>query len=237
LQFKFHNDIDVDLLISPYWGEEPDKLHFFLEDLDQNDRNKFSCSAAKWQVAFFKKQPNEVKEYIKRFKLWRNKKWPKGQDATGRPKSFLLALLMVEAYKRSRDKTVPSIERELKQMIKNHQTLYIEWNTDGYYEFTYRLKPGQIKELIASGRFTLKSSNEATGVDVVYDNVQERIRHYSPVKLPDIVDVANPFNNVYKSGIGNYFSKDPQASYHPGTGNWTNFSNWIDNFDLSLPIQ
>lgn len=40
LQFKFHNDIDVDLLLSPYWGENPDKLHRYLEDLKQKDKMK-----------------------------------------------------------------------------------------------------------------------------------------------------------------------------------------------------
>lgn len=40
LQFKFHGDIDVDLLPSPYWGEDPDKLHRFLEDKKEEVRRK-----------------------------------------------------------------------------------------------------------------------------------------------------------------------------------------------------
>ena len=39
LQFKFHDDIDVDLLPSPYW-EKPADLHRFLEGKSQRDINK-----------------------------------------------------------------------------------------------------------------------------------------------------------------------------------------------------
>ena len=39
LQFRFHNDIDVDLLPSPYW-ETPDQLHRFLEDKAECDQRK-----------------------------------------------------------------------------------------------------------------------------------------------------------------------------------------------------
>ena len=39
LQFKFHGDIDVDLLPSPYW-DTPDELHRYLEDISKKDRPK-----------------------------------------------------------------------------------------------------------------------------------------------------------------------------------------------------
>ena len=39
IQFKFHNEIDVDLLLSPYW-EKPEELHLYLLDLKQSDKMK-----------------------------------------------------------------------------------------------------------------------------------------------------------------------------------------------------
>ena len=76
-----------------------------------------------------------------------------------------------------------------------------------------------------------------TGEDIVYDNIFKKRRHYTSVEMPNIADVANPFNNVYKSGVGNYFSKDPDCSYHPGTANWNNFAMQIDTFHLDQPIK
>ena len=65
----------------------------------------------------------QVKEYIKRFKAWRNRHWPKGKDAIGRPKSYLLSLLVIKAYNDSEDKSIRSIEMKLKSMIQNHGTI------------------------------------------------------------------------------------------------------------------
>ena len=65
----------------------------------------------------------QVKEYIKRFKAWRNHHWPKGRDAIGRPKSYLLSLLMIKAYNESEDKSIRSIEMKLKSMIQKHGTI------------------------------------------------------------------------------------------------------------------
>ena len=39
LQFRFHNDIDVDLLPSPYW-EKPEELHRFLENKTDDQRQR-----------------------------------------------------------------------------------------------------------------------------------------------------------------------------------------------------
>lgn len=66
----------------------------------------------------------QVKEYIKRFKAWRNQNWPKGGDTRGRPKSYLLGLLMVRAYEKSRFKSEAYIEAELHELVRNHA--YIE---------------------------------------------------------------------------------------------------------------
>ena len=79
---------------------------------------RLTVCAAKWQVAFFKKKPNEVsvhysklytihswffivvkvKEYIRRAKAWRNKIWPKGEAVEGRPSSYLMSLLVLRAF-------------------------------------------------------------------------------------------------------------------------------------------
>ena len=40
----------------------------------------------------------QVKEFISRAKAWRNKKWPKSTGGSGRPKSYLISLLVLRAY-------------------------------------------------------------------------------------------------------------------------------------------
>ena len=66
----------------------------------------------------------QVKEYIKRAKAWRNKKWPEYQSKGGRPKSFLLGLLVIAAWdKCGYSKDARSVTRELQQMVKNHHSL------------------------------------------------------------------------------------------------------------------
>ena len=40
LQFKLHGEIDIDLLPSPYWGNEPDRFHQFLKDKEESVRRK-----------------------------------------------------------------------------------------------------------------------------------------------------------------------------------------------------
>ena len=81
-------------------------------------QHRFSVSASKWQVEFFKEQPNQVrstfthplkmsicmsmhvhmqvKEFIKRAKAWRNLMW-KG-EYSGKPKSYLISVLVLRAY-------------------------------------------------------------------------------------------------------------------------------------------
>ena len=113
--------------------------------------SRFSVSASKWQVEFFKEQPNQVrtntsmifilivstyylgcfrklgqlcilslrlpnlillvnafndfektkkvKELVKRAKAWRNQAW--SSDPTGKPKSYLIAVLIVRAFERA----------------------------------------------------------------------------------------------------------------------------------------
>ena len=40
----------------------------------------------------------QVKEFISRAKAWRNKVWPKSTGGSGRPKSYLISLLVLRAY-------------------------------------------------------------------------------------------------------------------------------------------
>jgi hypothetical protein len=99
VQFAFNYrgmSIDVDLLVSPYW-ESPDEFYDFLKDIPHEDRPQFSVCAAKWQKEFFKRQTNQdIKEYIRRAKAWRNREW--GRSKTGKPNSYLMSLLVVRAY-------------------------------------------------------------------------------------------------------------------------------------------
>lgn len=93
----------------------------------------------------------------------------------------------------------------------------------------YRLTGTEFNSLLGN-RFELIRSSP--GRDVVYDHKQKRQRTYVPAEVPSILDVANPFNNVYKSGISNYINSKPQGSYRPGTANWSHFAANIDTFSL-----
>ena len=67
----------------------------------------------------------QVKEYIKSAKKWKNAMWPKNDlDRTeGKPKSFLISVLMVEACRRSRPfYRADDVAREFKSIVKNHLT-------------------------------------------------------------------------------------------------------------------
>ena len=50
---------------------------------------------------------------------------------------------------------------------------------------------------------------------------------------PYIIDPANPFNNVYITGIGHYDAGSPEGTYENGDGNWTLFVRNIASLDLS----
>ena len=53
----------------------------------------------------------QVKELIKRAKYWRNCMWPSGQFDNGRPKSYLMAILVISAcWDYVRDRRSESLE-------------------------------------------------------------------------------------------------------------------------------
>ena len=84
--------------------------------------HRFTVSASKWQVEFFKEQPSQVrststhpikmsvcmsmhvhmqvKEFIKRAKAWRNLMWEieYSGEYSGKPKSYLISVLVLRAY-------------------------------------------------------------------------------------------------------------------------------------------
>ena len=57
------------------------------------------------------------------------------------------------------------------------------------------------------------------------------LRRHGLLQAPCIIDPANPFNNVYKSGVAYYRGRED--NYGPGDGNWTNMVTYIDHLDLS----
>ena len=80
--------------------------------------NSYSVCASKWQREVFKRQDQVriickgsfivywwcqlfqvVKEYIRRAKAWRNRVWEARKE--GKPRSYLLSLLVVRAYETS----------------------------------------------------------------------------------------------------------------------------------------
>ncbi len=43
----------------------------------------------------------QVKELIKRAKAWRNGEWPKEAGGSGRPKSYMLSVMVLSAYEKA----------------------------------------------------------------------------------------------------------------------------------------
>lgn len=134
LQFRFDGKIDVDMLVSPLWSC-PGELYNFLTKISFEKRQMFSASASKWQVEFFSKQKNEVKELIKRAKAWRNTKWA-SKHTPGKPKSYLISVLVLRAFERAHGHNFKELARrttdELKGIVKNHQNADIYW--EEYYK-------------------------------------------------------------------------------------------------------
>lgn len=65
----------------------------------------------------------------------------------------------------------------------------------------------------------------------IHYRCSEKYKSWFPKKPPYIIDPANPFNNVYKSGIKRC---EPAV---PDDGKWTNFVKHIDSLDLSIPLE
>ena len=52
------------------------------------------------------------------------------------------------------------------------------------------------------------------------------------VPQPYILDPANPFNNMYKSGVGPYDPNSHFCEYAPGNGKWGPFVAKVRSLDL-----
>lgn len=74
--------------------------------------------------------------------------WPNSIPGTGRPKSFLLGLLIAEGYRRVRRNDPVAISAEVKRMVKDHQNLkvFIQF-THVYYDNLYIAFTGLVMEL------------------------------------------------------------------------------------------
>nr|CAC82934.1 putative (2-5)A-2 synthetase [Suberites domuncula] len=213
VQFKYQNNVDVDLLVSPVWWDyspnRPDKFFLYLRDKVPNDaetRHRFSVNASKWQVAFMKSRPSKVKELITRAKAWRNRLWPKSEGGRGRPSSFLISLLVLRAYENQENQRsgyASNDERRtterLKSIVRNHRSMNIYW--EEYY----------------------------------------RARDYPTLfrsSTPRLIDPANPANNVYQSGIGSYPKNQRSHDYADcGDGDWSDFERKVEQFDLEKSVQ
>lgn len=55
-------------------------------------------------------------------------------------------------------------------------------------------------------------------------------------RAPFIMDPANPYNNLYVTGIGPYTADSAEGTYAPGDGNWAMFVRHIDSLDLSQAV-
>lgn len=116
--------LEVDLLVSPYWNS-PDEFYRFLGTVQKKQRKMFTVCASKWQVEFFKRrEKQDLKEYVRRAKAWRNREW-EGDD-TGKPSSYLMSLLVVKAYQ-SGVQGAAGITRALKTLVKNYRTMDVYW--------------------------------------------------------------------------------------------------------------
>lgn len=133
VQFRYKDKVDVDLLVSPYWSNKDEFYMFLRDEVPRDQRDDFTVCASKWQVEFFKPKPNEVKEFSRRAKKWRNETWPKDSfyGGEGRPSSYLMSLLVVLAYHEATPtKKAHDVTRALKEIVKKGQSLGYYWGDD-----------------------------------------------------------------------------------------------------------
>ncbi|KAL5506411.1 hypothetical protein EMCRGX_G008042 [Ephydatia muelleri] len=125
--FQYENEIEVDLLISPHIAD-PFVLYHFLVPIPSEYHSSYTVCTNKWQVEFISKQPNKVKDLIRKAKMWRNAIYCDTHRA--RPKSYLMALLVmrhiVKLVQRKR-----LLTKELKKLVEKNQFIDVHW--DEYY--------------------------------------------------------------------------------------------------------
>lgn len=57
------------------------------------------------------------------------------------------------------------------------------------------------------------------------------------VSAPYILDPANPYNNLYITGVGPYDPHRHYRQYGEGKGKWVPFVHNVDSLDLTKAIQ
>jgi hypothetical protein len=149
--------IDVDLLVSPYWNY-PQNFYEFLRSVPPGDRIKYSVCASKWQREFFRRQENQVvKEYIRRAKAWRNREWGSSRD--GKPKSYLMSLLVVRAFENAPKSDPHSVTQALKALVKNEsKDVYWADSPNSFY------KRSEYKEFLPARPRVIDPANPVNNV-------------------------------------------------------------------------
>ncbi|XP_065890980.1 2'-5'-oligoadenylate synthase 2-like [Dysidea avara] len=188
LQFNC-SGVSIDVLLSPYFTSMRDYCSF----LDTISRARlptamFSCSASRWQVQFVKGYPDQVMEYIRQVKAWRNRMWDDRGLTDGRPKSYLLELLVIKAYENS---------------IQSSTQMSSFTAIVGATPFRPAVTSANIKQelirLVCDARIAIIWQKYYT-VEMV-----QRFGHHPPY----IIDPANPSNNVHYTGIVRVGYGDP----------------------------
>ena len=66
----------------------------------------------------------------------------------------------------------------------------------------------------------------------------QQLQNYPEARVPKpyILDPANPFNNMYRSGVAYYVPHEHYCEYSEGNGNWTPFIRHVGSLDLTQPI-
>ena len=130
--FQYQGEIEVDLLISPHIVD-PHEFYRFLGLIPPEHHSSYTVCTNKWQVEFISKQTNTVKDLIRKAKMWRNLIYRDTHRA--RPKSYLMALLVIAAHEQAGSAEASAVTRELKKLVANNQSVDVHWNK--YYTITH----------------------------------------------------------------------------------------------------
>lgn len=164
--------LDVDLLLSPHWKSRESYFHDLAQIQPPLKRLTFSVSASKYQRDFIKEQHQRVHELIRRAKAWRNVTW--GTSGDGRPKSYLVSLLVITAYDRTSNKHRKSFKSLAKEVGE---------------------------EMIA---LLQEITSEDDKLNLVIPGTSPAVADSALLPpCPRIVDPGNPANNLFLSGVGN----------------------------------
>eukprot|EP00731_Ephydatia_muelleri_P004320 Em0002g496a len=87
----------------------------------------------KMAVIFQYENEIEVKDLIRKAKMWRNAIYCDTHRA--RPKSYLMALLVIAAHRQAGSEEASAVTKELKKLVENNQSIDVHW--DEYYSIGY----------------------------------------------------------------------------------------------------